>query len=341
MTIPAGTKFAGIPPSNPNINKKSKQLNIDAPIYDISEFGGGGAQSVFELIPQGLTDTTTAKAQYGINVIKVTDSSNVALRLPLAETGKSVTIINETALAVRVFPSVAGGSINGQVNGSVILGTNNPYTFFCTENPLPGAWTVSLPAIAQIVSEEIQVVKGAPGSGQVIAFNSGLPGVSNATSIGSGMSGGPTPSLILTGPFNTLTSTNATATKLKVYTNILASDLSSTASFVKIQVGLAQAFQVSATGSTSGIRMFHVFEGGDWNEVSGGLAYNGEIGDNGTLYYEIEDAFNFSPEFFIIGNNFQNGASGIFSNGYYTFNVEVGTNVPAKTYKFKFFLEYA
>ena len=60
MTIPAGTKFAGIPPSNPNVNKKSKQLNIDAPIYDISEFGGGAAQDVQTLVLQGTSNATTS-----------------------------------------------------------------------------------------------------------------------------------------------------------------------------------------------------------------------------------------------------------------------------------------
>ena len=55
MTIPAGTKFAAIPPSNPNINKKSGHLNEIAPIYDISEFGGGSSQTVQPLnLPSGL-----------------------------------------------------------------------------------------------------------------------------------------------------------------------------------------------------------------------------------------------------------------------------------------------
>lgn len=54
MAIPPGTKFAAIPPSNSNVNKKSAQLNSEAPIYDISEFpggGGGGCPITFVLKP--------------------------------------------------------------------------------------------------------------------------------------------------------------------------------------------------------------------------------------------------------------------------------------------------
>lgn len=326
----------------PNVGSADQVLKLPSAISDTNQLvwgdaGGSSSQTVTTLAPQGTTDSTTAVAVYGINVIEASDASNVALRLPLAETGKSLTITNKTAFALRVFPSATGGSINGVVDKAVFIGTNQPCTFFCIENPLPGAWTVSLPATGQIESAQIDVVKGAAGSGGVTAFNSGLPGVTSTTSVTSGISSG---SLLLTGPFNTLTSTNATITKLKVYTNILASDLQPTAGGRSVTVRLTQAYQVDASGANLGSRMSHLFFANDWNEVSGGLSYTGEVGDNGTLYYELEPNPIQQPEYFIIGNNFQNGATGIVSNGYYTFGIEIETNVPAKTYKFKFFLEH-
>ena len=78
MTIPAGTKFAAIPPSNPNINKKSGNLNEIAPIYDISEFGGGGSElTVVNKDAQGVDENTTTILEYSsINVIQTSDINN-------------------------------------------------------------------------------------------------------------------------------------------------------------------------------------------------------------------------------------------------------------------------
>lgn len=119
--------------------------------------GGGGTQPVLDnLILNNSNDTTTSVAIYGVNVITTSTNADRACRLPVATTGRSTTFVNNSSLPVLVFPSAVGGSINNTVNGvAVIPADGTAYTFYCIENPLPGAWTWSPPATAQYDSGEI------------------------------------------------------------------------------------------------------------------------------------------------------------------------------------------
>lgn len=300
--------------------------------------GSGAQQDVNDLTVEGVDDTTTAVAKYGINLVKVTTATDVACRLPVARTGGSCTIINTTNLPVVVYPSMVGGSINGILNGQIILGTNDPFTFYCTENPLPGAWTVGQPGAQQVESAEIQI-NFTSGGGDVYKFNSGVAGVANVSSVGSGMSGGPSSALILTGPWDTVSPSNGTISRLKMYTNIVAADLN----LGNFKMWVLTAYQTSPTGSTSGVRMGHLFYGGDWQVVTGGPAYvaPGNVGDNGTLYKIVDlTGMGIGAENYIIGSNFSNGAPDIYSNGYFTYEMDIDDLCATKLYKYKFFLEY-
>ena len=156
MSIPAGTKFQGMPPTNDDKNLRSSQVNATAPLYDVSDFGGGAAQDVQTLILQGTSNATTSQAIYGINVIDVATQSDLATKLPDPVTGKQTSFVNNSTIPILVFPSVVGGSINGVVNGfASIPNDGKVYTFYCYENPLPGAWTWSPPATTQYDSGEI------------------------------------------------------------------------------------------------------------------------------------------------------------------------------------------
>ncbi|MBC8437213.1 hypothetical protein H8D85_02700 [bacterium] len=114
--------------------------------------GSGAQQDVNDLIPQGVDDTSTAIANYGINIIDTVTPTDFCCRLPEPKTGKSVTIINKTSTLVNVFPHTSAGNINGNVNGAEqVSGPYTPYTFYCIENPLPGGWSVMSPlATSQI-----------------------------------------------------------------------------------------------------------------------------------------------------------------------------------------------
>lgn len=151
--IPSGTKFQGIIPSNGYKNKKSDLLNSLSPIYsieDIAAASGGGELTVETLTLQGTTAATTSQAIYGINLINTATVSNLATRLPNPTTGKETTFVNNSSMSVLVFPSVAGGKINGVVDGYASIPNDGmPYTFSCVQNPLPGAWVWSPPATAQ------------------------------------------------------------------------------------------------------------------------------------------------------------------------------------------------
>ncbi len=336
MAIPSGTKFQGIPESNNDLNKRSAQIAARAPLYDILEIQSG--QQLSTLIVQGIDNSTTARASYGINLVETASSSDRCTRLPIASTGKSCVIVNKTTTTITVFPSATGGSINGVVDSQFnIPGDSLPYTFTCIENPLPGAWTVSSPATNQIEAEEIQIshTNGSPSS----AYNSGLVGVSNEASIGTAMSGGASPALILTGPFRTLPlGTPGVMVKLKIYTNILQTDIAGV-SGASITGEIHQAYQINSTSSTSGARAVHDFDdfNQDWNVVTG-LNYSGNVGDNGTIYKEIGIGFGSTPATHVIGD--PNGLSDIVSNGYFTFKMTATSQCPTKDYKFKFFVEY-
>jgi len=122
----------------------------------IIPLGGGG------MVYEGLTATGTSQAttkttlNYGINVFTTITPTNFCARLPIANTGQVVTVVNNTSSALSLHPSMAGGSINNTVNGiATVPPDGKAYSFYCIKNPLPGAWTWSPPAVAQFESEEI------------------------------------------------------------------------------------------------------------------------------------------------------------------------------------------
>ncbi|MEI6797887.1 MAG: hypothetical protein WCO04_01565 [Pseudomonadota bacterium] len=125
-----------------------------------------------------LTGTTAATTNtylgFGYNVITTASATNYACRLPNPPMkGRSTVIVNNSGFPIVVYPSVTGGSINGVVNGSALVPSDGKaYTFFCYENPLPGAWSWTPPATNQYDSNNISVL--APGSSNVITASSSV-----------------------------------------------------------------------------------------------------------------------------------------------------------------------
>ena len=108
------------------------------------------------LVLEGTSNATTSQAIYGVNIITTATNSDLATRLPDPTTGRQTVFINNSTMSILVFPSVVGGEINGVVNGfASIPNDGRAYTFYCTDNPLPGAWTWSPPATTQYDSGEI------------------------------------------------------------------------------------------------------------------------------------------------------------------------------------------
>jgi len=139
---------------------------LKSKIADVKAAGGSTQEVEDNLVLNNTNDTTTSVAIYGINVITTSTATDRACKLPIAETGRSVAFINNSTLPILVFPSVVGGSINGVVNGMATIPNDGAaYTFYCVENPLPGAWTWSPPATTQYDSGEIVCDTTAAGVG--------------------------------------------------------------------------------------------------------------------------------------------------------------------------------
>ena len=359
-SIPSGTQFQGVIPSNGYKNKKSALLNSLSPLYtieDIAAASGGGALTVETLTLQGTDATTTSQAIYGINVIDTATTSALATRLPAPTTGKQTTFVNTSSMSILVFPSVTGGEINGVVDGyASIPNDGHPYVFSCVENPLPGAWVWSPPATGQIQLPTISVAhtNGAPTA----AYGVGTAGAQLINPAGANWYDNISVSGFPTLTFNVISgsapgqdywtsipnlNTARTITTIKVYTNFLTSD-TSIPGFAP-QVFRYVAYAPSASGynnfSASGVYLSPtaptsppLYNAG--LQVSQGpLSSPAEIGDVGTVYsIQPSNTVQFSPsDTDLIGE----GPYGLY---YHTFVISLPQFLATKTYKFDIFIEH-
>ena len=341
MSIPVGTKFQGIPPTNNDKNLRSSQVNSTAPLYDIGELS---SEEVATLTLEGTTNASTSQAIYGVNLIEDSSFSDLATRLPDAKTGRSVVFINNSLLPILVFPSVVGGEINGVIDGQAsIPNDGRAYTFYCTANPLPGAWTWSPPAVNQIEYQEMSInhTNGVTSDD----FNAGQGGA-NDPGAGLGWAGGPVGGVTTTGTMNTY-NFPAWATKYKCYTNIQWADITGG---VTVQAAWLQGYQNGPSSTTFGQKITmefdgtQAFPGANVQEVTSGPAYTGEVGDIGTLYMELP-AYGY-PLWQIIGNQavgnpIPGNSETCYSQGFTTFGMFINSGVQTKLYKFKWFIEYS
>lgn len=289
------------------------------------------------LVLEGTTNASTSQAIYGVNVITTSTTSDLATRLPAPTTGKQTVFINNSVLPILVFPSVIGGEINGVVDGfALIPNDGRAYTFYCIENPLPGAWTWTAPATSQIELQEFEInhTLGVDSN----AYNAGQ-GNPNFSSIGAG---GSANAMNLIGEWNTEVGSK-TVTKLKCYTNVKWADIVNTNS-PDIQAAYFNSYALSSNLVGYGQRATATFKGSglspfnDIQEVITGTVGN-NVGDVGTLYMEIDMSLAY-PLFSIIGDQGASGAiAGIESPGYYSFAMFIDATVQTKLYKFKWFME--
>lgn len=262
-----------------------------------------------DVVMTGTTaDTTTTYMQYAYNVVNTATSSGFAARLPFPPVkGKSVVIVNLSGIPIVIYPSVTGGSINGAVNGSALIPSDgNAYTFFCYENPLPGAWSWTPPAVNQYDSREIVVTT--PGGSNSVTMVA--PDFFN-TSVGLSSSGGGAIDPLFKKNVSGLNGLQSMAkpstvwnsiTKVKVYTNILT--LSAGVGDVGLYSGGNYSIINNATGAETGISPVNsnpyvsgTTSSATWQTVPGtpaAGAYSANIGDPGTKYIEMPCNF-FSP----------------------------------------------
>jgi hypothetical protein len=240
----------------------------------------------------------------GINIVESASASLNAVKLPYPpKKGSTVIVINNSGFPIAVYPSVEGGSINGTINGSAIVPSDGkPYSFFCWENPLPGAWTWTPPATNQYDSGEI-IINTTSGNNVWALLNTNMKGVGSGFNSDTGW-GYDCLNTIMFGAgagangYVAMQRPNPTwnnLLKLKVYTNLLTD-------FGGATMGLTQGSTVNlyVAGTTNLVGV--AAGGGAGNYGNGGTVPNyfdlnsnvpgtgvggtlsANIGDPGTLY---------------------------------------------------------
>jgi len=154
-SIPSGTQFIGLAPFVNTTERRSALVNSETEAYTIEDIQTQTVTTSAEFQTQGTDINSTAFLPYGlVHISAVPTVNDYACHLPNPPIqGRQVTIVNTSGIDIVVFPSLPGGSINGITNGSFSVPSNGQaYTFFCYENPAPGAWTITAPATAQVTS---------------------------------------------------------------------------------------------------------------------------------------------------------------------------------------------
>lgn len=301
-----------------------------------------GPVRVFDpVVPQGIDGTTTAVLNYGINVVSGADYNNQALKLPPPKKGKTVTVVVTGLWSVRVYPSQVGGSINGQVNGFIVIQpTGLAVPIVCWENPLPGDWStpMNMQSILTSVDFSIAHVNGAASN------YAGNMTQALSSFIGNGTSGN---NMTLTpdAPYWFSLPHIAQAVRLRVLSNVKAGDALDNTLNNLIVAARASAFKTSANTATSGQREGIYFGNTgvqtalDPSTVAGVVAggvqsATPEIGDVDTFFGQVDATPNAGANMGV------NPDPAGFSNYYNIFKVHIPASAATKTYKFRFVLEY-
>jgi hypothetical protein len=205
------------------------------------DFSSAGQTQVFDgLVANNTTmEDTTLVLDYGMNIVVTATNVDYACRLPVPTTGKRITIVNNSLMTVFLFPDYnegVAGRINNYTTGqpAIIPPDGNAYDFTCIDNPLPGAWVWSPPAIAQYDSGDITGTT-IDGASVIIGVQTGISTVSNLPTFGGQVNASPsvnTPISPLGYAYNVNAGFSAdfkpigvgnnwnAITKIKVYTNI-------------------------------------------------------------------------------------------------------------------------
>jgi hypothetical protein len=333
LTTPAGSDY--LIGTDVNDSDKTKTFSVDSLAAYV--LGGGSALVVQDLILEGTTNTSTSQAIYGINIITTSTAADLATRLPEPVTGRSTVFINNSTISILVFPSTVGGEINGVVDGyAEIPPDGKAYTFYCTENPLPGAWTWSPPAVGQIQLPTIEVAH--TNGVQTSAYGVGVPGFQLINPPGPNwyddinITGSTaltfTPSIEYWRAETFNPAVNLVTTK--VYSNFIAADgpnlpqIQRKVSYSNAGLGMNN-YTASSVNLTGGSTV-----------PAGPLSVPVEIGDVGT-YYNIQpsNVVHIPPaETDLLG-------VGPHSSYYYTFIIVIPPTAATKTYKFDIFLEHS
>jgi|GEM_PF-3203272 len=274
-------------------------LDVDNLVYTVYD----------NIVMNNTTSSSTTVLDYGVNVIRTSTTTDLACKLPQPVTGKRVTVVNKSSMAIKLFPSNVGGQINNYPIDTPAIVPNDgvSYDFVCTENPLPGEWTWDAPATAQYDFGNMSVALdsttpytfgvtvGFAGTSNVIASGEG----SQTYTVSNGVNQSPAFASLTSGTnyafaqFKPLNKWNG-MTKIKVYTNVIDQTGSGYNNpVVRIIMGSGIDYYDQSTGDyiTNGGRtgLEEVFYYSLNKVISGtpsGTYFSSNIGDPGTAYGE-------------------------------------------------------
>jgi len=277
------------------------------------DFSSAGQTLVYpDLVANNTTmEDTTLVLNYGVNIIGTATLTDYACRLPIPTTGKRISVVNNSLLTISLFPDYnlgPDGYLIGSINNgqpgvpALIPADGKVYDFICVENPLPGAWVWSPPAIGQWNSGELSATTTTASLSNNIYSNS-IVSAERTSGIGASIFDGlnkppyfsPTPTALpnigFLPLFKPTTLWNA-ITKIKVYTNISSNGISGS-----LIAGLAggqgyndyQAGTTTFVGSGVGVAT-NPYVTFTFNNVIAGVVpspgVTANIGDAGTFWGE-------------------------------------------------------
>lgn len=344
----------------PGVNYRANQMR--PLLTDMLDFSSAIQTQVFDgLIANGTTESTTLVLGVGVNIVVTSTETDYACKLPQPVTGQRVTVVNKSNNVIYLFPSNVGGQINNYPidTPAIIPPDGKAYDFICIENPLPGAWVWSPPAINQYDTGELSLTTtSSSNNNNIIASNQTY--IAERTSLfingivaNNGLNqpsfpppitpSGSLPNSDWYVAFRPSNNWNA-ITKIKVYTNIVPGDTPEACILSSVGINLYDANTTNLiTGTTGGMQFAPFFNLS--NTVSGvgtpGLSTN--IGDPGTAWGEYDGPFDISDanigDFSFVGNKFisTNGTEDLWFTKYISLVIKPKV---IGAVKFQFFLEY-
>ena len=116
----------GTPLTNNEVDQNFINLNTDkyesgdSPTFENITLTGSAVASVDPTVSAAGTDQSGATALTKTISIVTTATSNQGVKLPAADAGLSVTVINTTSVTIKIYPStgdvIDGGTVNAAVN---------------------------------------------------------------------------------------------------------------------------------------------------------------------------------------------------------------------------------
>jgi hypothetical protein len=319
------------------------------------DFSSAGQTLVFDgLVANNTTlADTTLVLDYGVNIVITSTVTDFACKLPQPVTGKRIVVLNRSDMAISLFPSNVGGQINNYAIDApaIIPPDGNAYDFICIENPEPGAWVWTAPAIGQWDSGEIaynstSTTKWLQSNGVSQIEKSGL----STTGIG----GNNSRNVVYTSNANGCTFIPLNMwnviTKIKVYTNI-SSDLGLGVNEPQVALFGGLGLNNYTAGTNTFVNNVSINTGSYVDPVSANVdnviagtvpapGVTANVFDEGTLWTEFPWSAANVLGYSHVGNKFvsTDGVNDLWAGVFISINFKA--NQILSGIKFRFFIEY-